>query len=95
MPANVIQAHQILSDLYSHAHQALRSDSETHRLQFHSEAIVNDAFPMILAFECGEDEYPALTPWIHTTAEIFIELLKEISMAEGHPKGPYVNHFQH
>lgn len=81
-PANVSHGHQVLSDLYGHAFQALSTDAEPLRLEFHSEAIINDAFPLILAFEHGQNQFPALLPWIKEVAEIFIEMLKSLRHAE-------------
>lgn len=81
-PPNVTHGQQVLSDLYGHALQALSTDAEPLRLEFHSESIVNDAFPLILAFEHGQNQFPALLPWIKEVAEIFIEMLKSIRDAE-------------
>lgn len=84
-PANIIHAHQIVSDIYSHALQALHTDAEKSRLQFHCRALVNDAFPLILAFELGDEEYPVLKEWVYKVAEILMELLQQLQEAEGHP----------
>lgn len=81
-PPNIVQAYQILSDLYSHALQALRTDAELLRLQFHAQAILNDAFPIILAFEQGEDRYSVLIPWVQHIAEVFSTMLKEFRIEE-------------
>ncbi|KAF5347492.1 hypothetical protein D9758_015069 [Tetrapyrgos nigripes] len=59
-----------LSDIYSAAIQALQSDSETHRMTFHMEALVQDAFPLLLAFDDGIDNYPTLSQWLEQTATI-------------------------
>lgn len=89
-PANVLQGYQTLSDLYGHALQALHTDAEPLRLQFHSEAIINDAFPLILAFEHGENQFPTLAPRIRDIAEIFIGMLKEFQEAEERAPQMYV-----
>lgn len=81
-PANVVHGYQTLSDLYSHALQALRTDAELLRLQFHSEAVISNAFPLILAFEHGENHFPTMAPWIKDVAELFIGILKDLQEAE-------------
>ncbi|KAH7867642.1 uncharacterized protein C8R40DRAFT_1075449 [Lentinula edodes] len=51
----------------------------------HCRALVNDAFPLILAFELGDEEYPVLKEWVYKVAEILMELLQQTQEAEGHP----------
>lgn len=81
-PANVTHGHHVLCDLYGHALQALSTDAEPLRLEFHSEAIINEVFPLVLAFEHGQNQFPALLPWIKEVAGIFVEMLKSIRNAE-------------
>lgn len=81
-PANVVQSHKLLADLYGHALQALQTDVERPCLQYHAETIMNDAFSLILAFEQGEGQFPALSPWVQLVAQIFMEMLNEFQEAK-------------
>lgn len=89
-PSNVDQARKILFDLYNHALQALQTDSDHVRLEFHSNAVINQAFPLLLAFEEGQAEYPHIAPWIQTVTEQFIQLMKELNNAMKRPSASCV-----
>jgi hypothetical protein len=89
-PPNVLQGYDALSSLYSAAILALQSDSESHRLNFHLDSIVNDAFPILLAFEEGADSYPSLLPWLKRTATLYGNLFDDFCKLGEKMKGKYV-----
>ncbi|KAK7452118.1 hypothetical protein VKT23_012223 [Stygiomarasmius scandens] len=76
-PPSVHQGYHALLEIYLSAAQALQSDSEAHQLSFHLEAIINNAFPLLLAFEDGVDSYPGLMPWLEATARTFADIFDD------------------
>jgi hypothetical protein len=72
---NVIQAHSILFDAYSHAFQALNAgDSDAHRLRIHSDRLLNRMLPILEAMEPE-----VLNPeWVKHGAEALAGLVLEL-----------------
>ncbi|THU86758.1 hypothetical protein K435DRAFT_804844 [Dendrothele bispora CBS 962.96] len=70
---------------------ALQSDSlETHRLSFHLDSIINDAFPLLLAFEDGIENYPSLMPWVQRSAQLFANLFDDFCAIGEHMQGEFL-----
>lgn len=76
--ANVIRAHEVMSDVYRRAIRVLRQDdSEPLQLMFHIDCVSSDAIPLLEALEDSEAELGFQFPqsWLHGCAEMFGRLV--------------------
>jgi hypothetical protein len=76
--ANVIQAHEVMSDVYHHVIHVLRQDnSEPLQLMFHIDCVSLDTIPLLEALEDSEAELGFQFPqsWLHSCAEMFGQLV--------------------
>lgn len=86
--ANVHLAHQVLTDMMSHADQVLRQrDSDPLRVRFHNETLVGTAIPILQALEASARDEGIPTPWIHLCAENLGELVRNLRQAEASAEG--------
>lgn len=85
---NVFNAHQVVSDLFRHAEQALRrGDPDPNRIQFHLNSLMNDAIPLLYALEAHAEEEGLEVEWIVSCAEVVGTLVGELQKAEESLRG--------
>lgn len=86
--ANVHLAYQVLTDMFTHASQAVRqSDSDPLRIRFHLETIIGTAVPILQALETSAGDEGIPTEWLHLCAERLGELVQDLQKAEKGAKG--------
>ena len=86
--ANIHLAHQVLTDMMSHADQVLQQrDSDLLRVRFHIETLVGTAIPILQALEASARDEGLPTPWIHSCAENLGELVRNLHQAEASAEG--------
>ena len=80
--SNVYQGFDLLSQIYRNATLALQTHSEVPRILFHSERIVNDAIPLLLAFEALSDNDKVPDIWLEECTTAFGKLISDLDKAE-------------
>jgi hypothetical protein len=86
--ANLHLAHQVLTDMMSHADQVLRQgDSDPLRVRFHIETLMRTAIPILQALEAGAGDEGLPTPWINLCAENLGELVRNLRQVEAAAEG--------
>ena len=85
--SNIYQGYELLSQIHRNAVLALQTHSEVPRILFHSERIMNDAVPLLLAFEAlsGNDKVP--DTWLEECTTAFGELINDLDKAEQAARG--------
>lgn len=89
-PSNVHHAYQVLCGIYKAATVALETQSDLLRLHFHANAIMNEAIPILLAFESSTGEEKLPTAWLSECTTLFAELITQLDDAELTARGQYV-----
>jgi hypothetical protein len=72
--ANVIQAHEVMSDIYCRAIRVLQqNDVEPLQLMFHIDSVSSNAIPLLEALEGDDIEFEFQFPqaWLYNCAEMF------------------------
>lgn len=85
---SIYQATRSLNDIYTAVHSALASGiHDPHRLQLHSQAIIEKAFPLLFAMEEALEDEGIPGDWLHSCAEHFGVLIPQLSAAESMAQG--------
>lgn len=74
---------QILSDVHRMATNMLTlGNFDIHRLEYHQEAVIKDAFPLLMALEAVEQEEGIPSNWIQEATTSLVNMVEQLSNAE-------------
>lgn len=87
---NIYAAWEILSDVAQDVRTALEGQGDVTRIHFHADRIMEEAIPILLAFEDLPEREQVPSSWLEKCSDYFGDLISRLSDAEMTAKGEYV-----
>lgn len=87
---NVLQAYEIISDIYRAASQAILQEADCVRLKLHAERLTTDAVPILIALENHAENENVSLEWLYSCTECIGALVVKLCEAQETTRSRYV-----